>query len=145
MAATMDGSLMSTAIALDTSPVSVLRSLRGPIVAAHVAYPDVLHVEVHDSSGALWRLASQHAEYSPEDPTKLVGLSIDEVWIEEATGGLRCGLSDGSLLELRPVGSHTRDDPPSWELIAPSGLVLEFGPGLSWQITSPGESSVSAH
>lgn len=136
---------MSTAIAFDVSPVSVLRSLRGPIVAAHVAYPGVLHVEVRDSTGALWRLASQDAEYSPQDPGGLVGRSIDEVRIEAATGALRCGLSDGSLLELRPAASQVRNDPPSWELIAPSGLVLEFGPGLSWQITSPGESSASAH
>lgn len=136
---------MSTAIAFDVSPVSVLRSLRGPIVAARVAYPGVLHVEVCDSTGALWRLASQDAEYSPRDPSDLVGRSIDEASIEEGTGGLRCGLSDGSLLVLRPVGSQARNDPPSWELIAPSGLVLEFGPGLSWQITSAGESPTSAH
>lgn len=144
MAATMGRGLMSIAIAFDASPVSVLRSLRGSIVAAHVAYPGVLHVEVRDSNGALWRLASQDAEFSPVDPNDLLGRSIEDAWIDEVTGGLRCGLSDSSFLELRPAESQARDDPPSWELIAPSGLVLEFGPGLRWQITSPREGATSA-
>jgi hypothetical protein len=136
---------MSGAVALDTSPAGVLRAMRGPIVAAKVAYPEVLHVEVRDSTGALWRLASQAAEFSPQDPSGLVGRSIEEAWIDEVTGGLRCRLSDSSFLELRPVDPQARDDPPSWELIAPSGLVLEFGPGLRWQITSPDDSSTSHH
>jgi hypothetical protein len=137
MAATMETALMSTAVALDASPASVLRSMRGPIVAATIAYPEVLHVEVRDSNGALWRLATQDAEFSPPDPSELVGRSIEDAEIDEATGGLRCMLSDGSSLDVNPAASEARDDPPSWELIAPSGLVLEFGPGLRWQIATP--------
>lgn len=135
---------MSTAIAFDASPISVLRSLRGSIVAARIAYPGVLHVEVRDSNGALWRLASQDAEFSPNDPHNLVGRTIEQAWIEEDTGGLRCRLSDGSSLELRPGRSQALGDPPSWELIAPNGLLLEFGPGLRWQIASPDDSATSA-
>lgn len=137
----MERPLMATFVALDTSPVSVLRSLRGSIVAARIAYPEVLHVEVRDSTGASWRLASQDAEFSPRDPSSLVGRSVERATIDEITGGLCCELSDGSHLEVRPVGQQARDDPPSWELIAPSGLVLEFGPGLRWQITSQDDSS----
>jgi hypothetical protein len=136
---------MSDAVVLDTSPAGILRAMRGPIVAARVAYPDVLHVEVRDSTGALWRLASQTAEFSPRNPSALVDCSIEEAWIDESTGGLRCRLSDSSLLELRPVSSQSHDDPPSWELIAPSGLLLEFGPGLRWQITSPDDDSSTSH
>jgi hypothetical protein len=128
---------MSTAIVLDASPASVLRSMRGSIVAAQIAYPEVLHVEVRDSAGALWRLATQDAEFSPPDPSELVGRSIEDAEIDKATGGLRFRLSDGSCLDVRPAMRQARDDPPSWELIAPSGLVLEFGPGLRWQIATP--------
>jgi hypothetical protein len=52
--------LMATVVDLDASPSSVLRSLRGAIVAARIAYPNVLHVEVRDSKGDLWRLAVPH-------------------------------------------------------------------------------------
>jgi hypothetical protein len=136
----METELMSAAVALNASPETVLRAMRGPIVTAQIAYPQVLHLEVRDSTGAIWRLATQDADFSPLDPAKLVGRSIDDAEIDEATGGLRCALSDGSSLDVHPTkdrhapDASGRDEPPSWELIAPSGLVLEFGPGLRWQI-----------
>jgi hypothetical protein len=43
----MEG-LMATVVDLDASPSSVLRAMRGQIVAAQVAYPNALHVEVRD-------------------------------------------------------------------------------------------------
>lgn len=127
---------MATAVALDASPLNVLRSLRGKIVDAQIAYPDVLHVEVKDSAGELWRLATQDAEWSPSDPAELVGRSVADADIDGETGELRCKLSDGSLLDVRPTAREAEDDPPSWELITPDGLVLEFGPGVRWQIGS---------
>jgi hypothetical protein len=128
---------MSTVLALNASPASVLRAMRGRIVAAQIAYPEVLHVQIRDSAGALWRLATQDAEFSPPDPSELLGRSIEDAEIDESTGGLHCRLSDGSFLDVRPAAPEARDDPPSWELIAPSGLVLEFGPGMRWQIATP--------
>lgn len=125
-----------TAIALDASPLSVLRSMRGKIVAARIAYPEVLHIEVEDSAGELWRLATQDAEWSPSDPAELVGRSVDDANIDGETGELRCKLSDGSVLDVRPTAREAEDDPPNWELITPDGLVLEFGPGVRWQIGS---------
>jgi hypothetical protein len=35
----------------------------------------------------------------------------------------------------RPLARPMRI-PPYWELISPDGLVLEFGPGVRWQISS---------
>lgn len=126
---------MGTVVALDASPVTVLRSLRGEIVAARRAYPGVLHVEVRDSNGGVWRLATQDADYSPPDPGTLVGRTIDGAAIDERSGELRCTLSGGVALTLTPgAGRRADGDPPSWELIAPDGVVLEFGPGLRWQI-----------
>lgn len=127
---------MATVVALDSSPANVLRSMRGPIVDARIAYPDVLHVEVRDSSGELWRLATQDAEWSPSDPAELVGNSIDDAEIDEGTGELRCKLSNGSLLDVKPAAQEASDDQPNWELITPGGVVLEFGPGVRWQISA---------
>ncbi|HEY4915491.1 MAG TPA: hypothetical protein VIH92_01160 [Solirubrobacteraceae bacterium] len=126
---------MATVVALDASPTTVLRSMRGPIVDARIAYPDVLHVEVRDSSGGIWRLATQDAEWSPSDPAQLVGRSIQGADIDEESGELRCRLSDGSVLDIKPAAAEANDDPPYWELINPAGVVLEFGPGVRWQIS----------
>jgi hypothetical protein len=135
LAATMQRP-MATVVVLDVSPANVLRSLRGSIVDARIAYPDVLHVEVRDLRGDLWRLATQDAEWSPSDPGQLVGRSIDDVAIDGETGQLRCMLSDGSVLDVRSAVIDAEDDPPNWELVSPSGILLEFGPGLRWQISS---------
>jgi len=127
--------LMATAVALDASPMNVLRSMRGAIVSAQVAYPDVLHVEIRDARGELWRLATQDAEWLPVDPGLLVGRSVEEADIDQETGELRCTLSDGSIFAVRPAAVEAKEDPPNWELISPRGVSLEFGPGVRWQIS----------
>jgi hypothetical protein len=127
---------MATVVDLDASPTNVLRSLRGAIVDARISYPEVLHVEVRDSRGDVWRLATQDAQWSPSDPAQLVGRSIDDADIDDETGELHCRLSDGTVLSVGPAVIEDEDDPPNWELHSPSGLVLEFGPGVRWQISS---------
>jgi len=126
---------MATVVALDASPDNVLRAMRGSIVGARRAYPDVLHIEIRDPAGDLWRLATQDAEWSPSDPAKLMGRVIEDATIDK-TGELRCRLSDDSLLDIRPGTRESDEDPPYWELITPGGVVLEFGPGVRWQISS---------
>jgi hypothetical protein len=128
----MEGALMS--LTLEASPVNLLRLLRGSIVDAREAYPQVLHVEVRDSEGGAWRLATQDAEYSPSDPAKLVGRSVEDAKIDESTNELRLELGDGSSFVVRPARQEAVDDPPNWELVTPDGLALEFGPGVRWQI-----------
>jgi hypothetical protein len=86
-------------------------------------------------SVALWRLATQDAEWSPADPGQLVGRSIDDVAIDGDSGELGCMLSDGSVLDVRPGAIEREDDLPNWELVSPFGVVLEFGPGMRWQIS----------
>lgn len=127
---------MPIAIGLDSSPANVLPDFRGLIVAAGVAFPDVLHVEVRDEQGEVWKLATQDARWSPTDPQALIGRSIVTAGIEPGTGTLRCDLSDGSALVVVSDSAAAKDDPPTWELIAPTGVALEFGPGLRWQIAS---------
>ncbi len=130
----MEGHVASL-VALDTSPTTVLRSMRGAIVDARKAYPEVLHVELQDSEGGIWRLATQDAQWSPSDPNHLLGLSIDDASIDPGTAELRCHLSDGSVLDIKPADREAADDPPYWELISPAGIALEFGPGVRWQIS----------
>lgn len=130
---------MASVVALDASPSNVLRSMRGEIVAARTAFPEVLHVEVRDAHGDLWRLATQDAEWSPSDPGELIGRSIEDAEIEESSGELRCRLSDGAVLDVKPAKPEADDDPPNWELISPTGTVLEFGPGVRWQISGADE------
>lgn len=110
--------------------------MRGTVVDARIAHPAVLQLEIRDSGGGLWRLATQDAQWSPPDADRLVDRSIDRAEIEETSGRLRCELSDGTTLEIEPEPGQEVDDPPSWELISPEGLVLEFGPGVRWQISS---------
>jgi hypothetical protein len=117
--------------------------MRGEIVNARTAYPNVLHVEIRDVRGDLWRLATQDAEWSPSDPAQLIGRSVEDVDIDDGTGELRCRLSDGSLLDIKPANQEAKDDPPNWELISPDGVALEFGPGVRWQI-SGADAPVSA-
>jgi hypothetical protein len=126
---------MATVVALDASPENVLRSMRGAIVDARISYPDILHMEIRDSRGDLWRLATQDAEWSPADPGQLIGRSVEDADIDEETGELRCRLSDGSLFDVKPVAVEAKNDPPNWELISPGGIALEFGPGVRWQIS----------
>lgn len=124
-------------LALDLSPTTVLGLMRGPIADARIAYPDVLHVEVRDSNGALWRLATQDAEWSPADPSALLGRSIEDAEVVEG-GSLCCRLSDGTTLFLA-ADTTAEDGVPYWELISPDGIVLQFGPGARWQISSADE------
>lgn len=126
---------MASVVALDASPANVLRSLRGSIVDARLAYPDVLHVEIRDAEGGLWRLATQDADWSPADPSALAGHSVEGAAIIEDSGELHLALSGGKRLVVSPGPRESSEDPPNWELITPGGLVLEFGPGLRWQIS----------
>lgn len=84
----------------------------------------------------LWRLATPDADWSPSDPAELVGRSVADADIDAETGELRCKLSDGSMLAVKPAAKEAEDDPPNWELITPGGVALEFGPGVRWQIVS---------
>jgi hypothetical protein len=137
------GALMATGVALDSSPANVLRSMRGAIIDARLGHPDVLHVEIKDSAGEMWQLATQDANWTPTDPRELVGQSIEDAQIDEESGELRCQLSDGSLLDVKPGHKEADDDPPNWELITPGGVLLEFGPGVRWQISSADEPTSS--
>jgi hypothetical protein len=125
---------MASVVAPEASPAGLLRSLRGRITAARLAYPDVLHVEIRDSHGDLWRLATQDADWSPSDPAELLSKSVESADLDEETGELKLGLSGGSALRVIPAPQEADDDPANWKLLTPDGLVLILGPGGQWHV-----------
>jgi hypothetical protein len=126
---------MTIVVAEKASLESLLRSLRGEIVDARPAYPEILHVEIRDSDGDLWRLATQDADWSPVEHSVLVGQTIERSEIDEKTGELRCHLASGAVFAVQPAEQEAPDDPCNWELITPGGVALEYGPGSRWQIS----------
>lgn len=126
---------MTIVVAEKGSLASLLRSLRGEIVDARPAYPEILHVQIRDSDGDLWLFATQDAEWSPADPAALAGQTIESAEIDEKTGELRCNLTNGSVFAVQPAEQEAPDDPCNWELITPGGVALEYGPGPRWQIS----------
>ncbi|HEU5063228.1 MAG TPA: hypothetical protein VFT79_08775 [Solirubrobacterales bacterium] len=126
---------MATVIAQEASLSSLLGSMRGEIVDARLGYPDVLHVGIRDRDGDLWRFATQDADWSPNDPADLVGQEMEKADVGD-DGELRCRLSGGSDLVVKPSDRGSDEDPPHWELITPGGVMLEFGPGARWQISN---------
>jgi hypothetical protein len=125
---------MAPAVDLDASPLNLLRSMRGEIVDARPAYPEVLHVDIRDSAGDLWLFSTQYADWRPTDPNELIGRSVEDIRIDQQTGALSCPLSDGASFEVIPGPFEEADDPCYWELITPGGLFLEFGPGVRWEV-----------
>lgn len=126
---------MTIVVAEKASLASLLRSLRGEIVDARPAYPEILHVEVRDSDGDRWLLATQDAEWTPLDPAALIGQTIESSEIDEQTGELRCHFASGGIFAVQPAEQEAPDDPCNWELINPGGVALEYGPGSRWQIS----------
>jgi hypothetical protein len=117
--------------------------MRGAITDARLGYPEIRHVEIKDSAGETWQLATQDAEWTPTDPSELVGQSIEDAQIDEGSGERRCKLSNGSILDVKPGRKEADDDPLNWELITPGGILLEFGPGVRWLISSADEPTSS--
>ena len=80
-----------------------------------------------------------------QTPLSWSDAAVEDADIDEETGELRCKLSDGSLLDVKPAAREADDDPPNWELSTPGGVVLEFGPGVRWQISSADAPVSSRH
>jgi hypothetical protein len=130
----MEAELIQTTVDLNKELVDMLGCFRGPIVDAHDAYPDVLHIEVCDADGGLWRFATQDATWSPTDPAAFLGRAIVGSSVDAHTGRLTCELSDGSQFVVIPAAQEAPDDPPNWELFTPDGRMLDFGPGMRWRL-----------
>jgi hypothetical protein len=93
----------------------------------------VLHLDIQDPEGGLWKLATQDAEWSPDDPSELVNRTVKSVVLDEENGELRFALSGETTFNVVPAEQEAEDDPPNWKLFTPEGLVLVFGPGGHWQ------------
>ncbi|HEU5063422.1 MAG TPA: hypothetical protein VFT79_09770 [Solirubrobacterales bacterium] len=99
----------------------------------------MLHIEIQDLNGGLWKLATQDASWSPTEPSQLIDREVRSAELNEETGELRLALSDGSSFSVVPAEQEAEDDPPNWKLFTPNGLVLVFGPGGRWQFNRADE------
>lgn len=107
-----------------------LGTLRGRVLDAGVTDAGVLEIEIGGQGESRWRLTAENSDWSAVDLTELKSLAVEAVELGPETGDLRCRLSDGSLLDIRPLERKADGDPPSWRIETPFGLVLKHGPGL---------------
>jgi hypothetical protein len=124
----------------NVSPADLLSRFRGQVFAADPGYPEVLLLKVRDDEGGQWWFSTFYAEYSPSDPDAFLGKTV--VAADQApSGNLTVGFSDGSCLEVRPIPLEPGDsgvDLETWDLIAPDGLIVEYGPGERWTLKELG-------
>jgi hypothetical protein len=135
----MEEELMLTTVHRNSALAEILAGFRGSIADARMAYPEVLHLDVRDPEGDLWRFATQDANWTPRDPADLRGRSIAGAEVDWATGTLRCELSGGMTFAVIPAAQEAEDDPPNWELFTPDGQLLEFGPAMRWHLGDANE------
>jgi hypothetical protein len=107
-----------------------LEMLRGQVLDAGVTDSGVLEVEIGGPGDSRWRLIAENSDWSSVDLMGLKSLAVEAIELDPETDALRCRLSDGSLLDIRPLERKADDDPPSWRIEIPSGLVLKHGPDL---------------
>jgi hypothetical protein len=122
------------------TPTDLLSRFRGQVFAADPGYPEVLLLKVRDDKGGQWWFSSDYAEYSPSDPSVFLGKTVAAADIHPS-GGLTVGFSDGSSLEVRPIPlppGDSGEDLETWDLIAPDGLIVNYGPGERWTLEELG-------
>lgn len=124
----------------NTSPADLIRRFRGQIFAADPGYPEVLLLKARDDEGGQWWFSSGYADYSPSDPAVFLGKKVVAAEIHPS-GGLTAGFSDGSRLEVRPLPlppGESGEDLETWDIIAPDGLIVTYGPGERWTLEELG-------
>jgi hypothetical protein len=118
----------------DISPKQLLKDFRGPIVDAHPAYPETIHLEIRDAAGGLWKFATHDAYYSPSDPDVFPGKTVANVDLEGPLGNLTIGFSDGTDFRVTVEPQDAQDNPVNWRLYTPDGFILAWGPGVHWAL-----------
>ncbi len=118
----------------DISPADLLARFRGPVLDARLTYPERVHFEVKDVHGGEWCLATWDADYLPSDPEVLHGKTVVSADLEDRSGTLSIGFSDGSAFRVIPDPYEPGDELEHWELFTPEGLVLHYGPGSRWRL-----------
>jgi hypothetical protein len=139
LAAKLEGGTMATVVQ-NITPAELIGRFRGEIFAADPGYPEVLLFKVRDGNGGQWWFSTNYAEYSPSDPDVLLGKTVAAAEIHPS-GGLTVGFSDASCLEVRPIPlppGESGEDLETWDLIAPDGLVVIYGPGERWTLEELG-------
>lgn len=121
-------------LTLDTSLVELLDRFRGRVADARVTYPERAIVEVTDHEGRLWWLETWEATYSPTHPDELNGKTVAGASIDRHTEVLTVGFSDGTRFTVTPIPDEEDDAIENWDLFAPEGMVLIYGPRGRWKL-----------
>jgi hypothetical protein len=125
----------------DLSPRDLLSCVRGAVAQARLTYPERVHLQVLDADGGLWLLATWEADYWPADPADLTGKIVVGTSLDETSGALTVGFSDGTRFTVDPIPDDDDDAIENWQLFTPDGFVLNYGPGEHWVLkraTDPG-------
>jgi hypothetical protein len=117
----------------DISPAELLARIRGPIVRANPAYPEVIQLRIEDAEGAIWRFSTAYSDFSPSDPEFFLGKVVVDIE-SERSGKLTMRFSDGSEFNVLPEPEEPDDELSTWDLITPDGLSLEFRPRGLWTL-----------
>jgi hypothetical protein len=117
----------------DLSPAELLGRFRGTIVRAAPGYPEVIHLKLKDKDGDQWSFSTWYAEFSPTDPELLLGKTVIDVEFERS-GKLTMRFSDGSEFNVRPEPEEPDDELPTWSLLTPDDLSLQFRPRDRWTL-----------
>jgi hypothetical protein len=115
------------------SPADLLARLRGTIIDAAPGYPEVIHLNVRDAKGDVWRFSTFYAEYSPSDPEFFRGKTLVDVDLEPS-GKLTMRFADGSEFNVLPEPEEPDDRLMTWLLLTPDGLSLRFRPRGRWEL-----------
>jgi hypothetical protein len=130
---------MSSHVIPDISPAELLSRLRGQIFQANYGYPEVMQFKLRDEQGGEWWMATFEAGYSPSDPEALRGKTVVRADLEERSGDLTIGFSDGSAFRIVADPEERDDFYESWSLLTPDGLALNYGPGDHWKLSLAGD------
>lgn len=116
----------------DTSPRDLLRRVSGKVEDARLTYPERVHLEVTDTDGGHWLLATWEAAYLPADPAQLNGKIVVGADLDKTSGALTVTFSDGTHFTVVPIPDGEDDAIENWQLFTPDGFVLNYGPGEHW-------------
>ncbi len=122
----------------DISPSELLARMRGPIIRANPAYPEVIQMRIRDSKGEVWRFSTSYAEFSPSDPDFFLGKIVADIEFD-VSGRLKMLFEDDSEFNVFPEPEGPDDDLSAWNLITPDGLSLRFRPRGLWTLRSADE------
>jgi hypothetical protein len=109
---------------------NILETLSGAVTAAAINQDGALQIEVTPAGRPPWHLRADRAEWSPADPSALLGATVESVQIDADSGALRCDLGAAGTLEIAPSSDAADDDHPAWRVDLANDTAITLGSEL---------------